>query len=209
MIQNNGTDNQTCHSFHPTISPYHAGAITAILDLTRTTLGNTGATRKTEAFWHWKHQANPFGPSYGLYAWDEAPQIVAGLRVLLRWKFNSLAGQPILAVRAVDTATHPAYQRRAFSTLTRQAVHYLEQAGVDIFFNTPNQSSLPGLSQDGLAGRGKMAHLYQNFAARPMLATLLRRRTAVPAAIYFDHYFAPGIISWATFVGQYGEAIGR
>ena len=201
-------DNQP--ATHPPfqIRPYEPESIPAILALTRTALGDSGAVQKTEAFWQWKHQDNPFGPSYGLYAWDEAARLAAGLRVLMRWEYRSPDRQPYQAVRAVDTATHPAFQRRGiFSTLTRQAIEDLTNEGVHFIFNTPNRRSLPGYLKLG----------WQIVAAWPLYAKLLRpgrmglRRLGLgrgaPPAGQFEAFFGPDILPWSVFVERYGQAI--
>ncbi|MEZ4729007.1 MAG: GNAT family N-acetyltransferase [Caldilineaceae bacterium] len=186
-----------------TIRSYETDAIPALLALTRATLGNHGAVRKTEDFWHWKHHANPFGPSFGLYTWDEETQLATGLRVLLRWQFCRGTGQSLRAVRAVDTATHPGYQRRGiFSTLTRQAIADLSTEGVDLIYNTPNQQSLPGYLKMG----------WQVVAQWPLYLKLLRpwrmvakrlRRQPKPAAPAWCDVFTPAILPWAAFYDRY------
>jgi hypothetical protein len=114
-----------------------------ILDLLRASLGEGSSGGRQKNFWRWKHQSSPFGPSYVRVAHDEAGTLV-GLRAFMRWEFK-VEGRVIRAVRAVDTATHPSYQRMAiFSTLTKEVVADVESDGVDLIFNTPNQYSLLG-----------------------------------------------------------------
>jgi GNAT superfamily N-acetyltransferase len=124
----------------------------AILDLLRQTVGETSASRKTEAFWVWKHVEGAFGPSYSICAWDDGsaePRIV-GLRTLMWWEFVDPSGSTQRAARAVDTATHPDYQRRGiFSRLTRRAIEDLRDEGAAFIFNTPNDQSLPGYLKMG------------------------------------------------------------
>ncbi len=71
-----------------TVRSYHAAAVPALLALAAAALGNAPATPMTADFWQWKHEANPFGRSYGLYAWDAALARAAGMRMLLRWQFR-------------------------------------------------------------------------------------------------------------------------
>jgi GNAT superfamily N-acetyltransferase len=188
--------------------PYDAAAIPKILELTQATLGNATATRKTEAFWRWKHHANPFGSSYGLYAWAEDQHKVAGLRVLMRWRFKTPTGELLRAVRAVDTATHPAFQRQGiFSTLTRQAIEDLSKEGVHLIFNTPNQHSLPGYLKMG----------WQVVAEWPVFIKVLKPlrmvwkhfwpEPASPPPGQFDAYFEADVIPWPVFVERYGPMI--
>jgi GNAT superfamily N-acetyltransferase len=114
----------------------------AILDLVRLCLGE-GKIPRTEAFWNWKHEENPFGPSPTLVA-EDAKGTLIGLRTFLRWEFFTL-GQKVHAVRAVDTATHPEHRGKGiFSTLTRQLADEMRDQGVDFIFNTPNDKSRAG-----------------------------------------------------------------
>lgn len=190
-----------------TICSYQTETMPALLALTQATLGNSGAVRKTEAFWQWKHHANPFGQSFGLYTWDEEAQLATGLRLLLRWQFCRVDGEPVRAVRAVDTATHPNYQRRGiFSTLTRQAIADLTAEGVDFIYNTPNQQSLPGYLKMG----------WQVVARWPLYIKLLRPwhmmakrlwQQSESASHEFSHAFAPSILTWSQFIERYGAQL--
>ncbi|HEX5367225.1 MAG TPA: GNAT family N-acetyltransferase [Acidimicrobiales bacterium] len=107
-------------------------------------------------FFDWKHRQGPFGPSPAWVAVDGAGggQVV-GFRTFSRWRFLR-AGRPVTAVRAVDTATHPAHQGRGiFTLLTRHALEELRSEGVAFVFNTPNERSRPGYVKMGwrLVGR--------------------------------------------------------
>jgi len=125
-------------------------SIPELLELTRATLGTNDAVLKNEEFWRWKHCDNPFGRSYGLWARDDAASRAAALRILLRWKFTSRSCGELKAVRAVDTATHPDYQRRGlFSQLTQRSIADLRADGTDLVFNTPNEKSWPGYQKMG------------------------------------------------------------
>ena len=118
-----------------------------MLALLRLTLGKK-PDDPYERFFGWKHRENPFGTSPAWVA--EADGQVVGYRTFLRWEFEA-AGRPALrAVRAVDTATHPAYQGRGiFQRLTLQALTELADDGVDLVFNTPNDQSRPGYLKMG------------------------------------------------------------
>jgi GNAT superfamily N-acetyltransferase len=171
----------------------------AALALARGVLGSTPATPMTEAFWQWKHAANPFGPSYGLTAWDSAGQTPVALRILLRWRFAAQDGAAVAAMRAVDTATHPDYRRQGlFARLTQQAVDELRAAGTDLIFNTPNSSSLPGYLK---LGWEVVARWPLYVCARRPLRMALRRLTAlrVPSPDARTAYFGPSALTWAEF----------
>ena len=187
------------------IRAYDKSAIPAVLELTRTTLGDSGAVRKTEDFWHWKHEQNPFGSSYGLYAWDETAAQMAGLRVLMRWRFADAAGNQFRGARAVDTATHPNYQRQGiFSTLTKHAVQDLTQEGTDLIFNTPNTKSMPGYLKMGWHLVAKWP-LYLR-PLRPMRMAARRLGIASPSPdITFADFFRPAVMPWSVFAERYGD----
>jgi GNAT superfamily N-acetyltransferase len=123
------------------IRPYEDPDEPAILELLRGTLGSgPGGWRSPELF-RWKHRRNPFGRSFMLVA--EADERIVGLRAFMRWRFVA-NDREVRAVRAVDTATHPDFQRMGiFSRLTKQALDEL-RGETDLVFNTPNSRSGPG-----------------------------------------------------------------
>lgn len=188
--------------------PYSSAAIPEILKLTRATLGNDGAVRKTEAFWNWKHEENHFGPSYGLYAWSDREARAVALRVLMRWRFCNAAGENWRAVRAVDTATHQDYQRQGiFSKLTRQAIQDLQDDGVDLIYNTPNARSLPGYLKMGWQAVAKWPLYLRILRPIRMLSRYLKSKSTSPQALKFDDYFAPEIMPWQAFAERYRRDI--
>jgi len=106
-------------------------------------------------FFDWKHRQNPFGPSPAWIA--VAGDDIVGFRTFLRWQFEHPDGRIRHAVRAVDTATAPAYQGRGiFRRLTMTAVESLTADGVDFVFNTPNANSRPGYLRMGWSTVGRM-----------------------------------------------------
>lgn len=126
----------------------------------------------------WKHLENPFGPSPMWLA--ECGGRLAGFRCLLRWELEDHDGAVHRAVRAVDTATHPEFQRRGiFTTLTMAAVETETAAATDLVFNTPNDQSRPGYLKMGWTEVGRLP-----VTVRPLsLGSLARMRAAkVPAA---------------------------
>jgi GNAT superfamily N-acetyltransferase len=107
------------------------------------------------AFFEWKHEQNPFGPSPAWVALlgDE----IVGFRTFLRWRFDHPDRRVRSAVRAVDTATSPAHQGRGiFRKLTLTAVEELTAEGVDFVFNTPNAQSRPGYLRMGWSNVGRL-----------------------------------------------------
>jgi GNAT superfamily N-acetyltransferase len=100
-----------------------------------------------ETLFRWKHLENAFGPS-PMWVADAGGDIV-GLRVFMRWEFER-DREVVRAVRAVDTATHPAFQGRGiFTRLTLAGLEELKAEGVEFVFNTPNSQSRPGYLKMG------------------------------------------------------------
>jgi len=106
-------------------------------------------------FFDWKHAQSPFGESPAWIA--VAGDRVVGFRTFLRWQFEGRDGRIRHAVRAVDTATSPAFQGRGiFRRLTMTAVEALAAEGVDFVFNTPNTNSRPGYLRMGWSDVGRL-----------------------------------------------------
>jgi GNAT superfamily N-acetyltransferase len=123
-----------------------------ILALAQRSLGWAGDERD-RAFFSWKHDANPFGPSPSWVALDDGR--IVGFRTLLRWELRR-GEETLRCVRAVDTATDPAAQGRGiFRTLTLGAVEALTADGFDAVFNTPNSQSRPGYLKMGWSEVGR------------------------------------------------------
>ncbi len=141
-----------------------------------------------EALFRWKHRDNPFGPSPLWVATDG--ERIAGYRAFMRWELVGPDGRMRRAVRAVDTATHPDFQRRGvFRALTTTAVEEMAAEGVDLVFNTPNDQSRPGYLKLGWAEVGRLP-----VAARPTgLAALGRLAGARTAASKWSEHTAVGV----------------
>jgi GNAT superfamily N-acetyltransferase len=108
-----------------------------------------------EELFRWKHLDGPFGPSPLWVAEVDGKPI--GLRVFLRWEWEATHGGRFDSVRAVDTATDPAFQGRGvFRALTLHALDDLRAAGVDFVFNTPNDQSRPGYLSMGWRTLGRV-----------------------------------------------------
>ena len=119
----------------------------AVVALAAAALGWRDGDRDADLF-AWKHDDNPFGASPVWVA--EADGELVGIRAFLRWAFRRPEGGVAAAVRAVDTATHPAAQGRGvFTRLTTTAIDELREEGVDFVFNTPNDRSRPGYLKMG------------------------------------------------------------
>lgn len=109
---------------------------------------------KSEAYFIWKHEKNPFGRSKMLLAKEQGK--IVGLRAFMHWKWVS-TGESVSAVRAVDTATDPAFQGKGiFKKLTLQAVEECKNEGVGLVFNSPNPISMQGYLKMGWYTNGRM-----------------------------------------------------
>ena len=124
-----------------------------------------------DAFWHWKHEANPFGRSLVLVA-EEAGHLV-GLRAFMRWTWRSGECE-VPAVRAVDTVTHPDHRGQGiFKRLTLRLRDEMREEGMAFVYNTPNAQSRPGYLKMGWTLVGKPTLWVR--PVRPVrLATALR-----------------------------------
>ena len=146
----------------------------AVLALASRSLGWAGDERD-RAFFTWKHEENPFGISPAWVATIGGE--VVGFRTLLRWELTD-GTRTLRVVRAVDTATDPAFQGRGiFRALTLGAVEALTAEGVDAVFNTPNDQSLPGYLSMGwsVVGRPTLSVIPRSIRS---LARLARTRAA-------------------------------
>jgi glycosyltransferase involved in cell wall biosynthesis/GNAT superfamily N-acetyltransferase len=162
-----------------------------IMALLRVSLGWQNDERGRELF-AWKHERNPFGPSF-CWVVEDGTRVIA-VRLFMRWAF--LRGEATLrAVRAVDTATHPDHRHRGlFEALTRHALEACHADGVAFVFNTPNSASRPGYLKLGWREVGRPAAAVRLARGRDVLAT---GRSRVPA----EHWSMPldcgtDIASW-------------
>ncbi|MEO8414732.1 MAG: GNAT family N-acetyltransferase [Ginsengibacter sp.] len=124
-----------------------------IITLLKQSIGEV-LTPKTEAYFLWKHEQNPFGKSKVLLAVEDNK--IIGLRAFMHWSWVS-ENKNFSAVRAVDTATDPAFQGKGiFKKLTMQAVEECKAEGVDMVFNSPNPISMQGYLKMGWSTVGKL-----------------------------------------------------
>jgi GNAT superfamily N-acetyltransferase len=141
-----------------TVRPYIDDDLAAVLELLRAALGETPLLRRTSELFTWKHIDNPFGRSIMLVA--EVDGRVAGLRAFMRWDLVTPEGDTLRCVRAVDTATHPDFQRLGiFRRLTLSALEQAAADGIDMVFNTPNPKSGAGYLSMGWTEVGSIGVL--------------------------------------------------
>ena len=135
-----------------------------------------GSDERFGSFFAWKHKDNPFGTSPAWVAVDG--EKLVGFRTFLRWELEGPDGA-VRAVRAVDTATHPEYQRRGiFSRLTRRALEELRAEGVGLVFNTPNDRSGPGYLKLGWSEVGRLPVRFRPTSVRALVRMAGARRQA-------------------------------
>lgn len=132
---------------------------------------------RNEQLFRWKHLTNPFGPSPMWIA--TAGERIVGFRAMMPWRFKRRDGSTVRAVRAVDTATHPDFQRQGiFSTLNTLAIDALTAEGIDFVFNTPNAESLPGYVKQGWVDLGPVPLIARPAGLRGLVAMTSARAKA-------------------------------
>ena len=157
------------------VRPFEDRDLPPVLETMRLALGETAILKRTSDLFAWKHFLNPFGRSIILVA--ESEGVIAGLRAFMRWELVTPGGETLRCVRAVDTATHPGFQRRGiFRKLTLSALDAARDDNVDLVFNTPNPKSGAGYRSMGWVDVGKIGVM-----VRPSLGFL--RRTTTPGGV--------------------------
>jgi GNAT superfamily N-acetyltransferase len=139
----------------PSVRTFRDDDLEPVLALLVASLGEPPGLRRTPELFAWKHFANPFGRSILLVA--EVGARIAGLRAFMRWELVTPSGARFRCVRAVDTATHPDFQRMGiFRSLTLAGLEMARAEGVDLVFNTPNPRSGAGYLSMGWQPVGKI-----------------------------------------------------
>lgn len=148
-----------------------------MLELLATGLAWDTQDPRSEVLFRWKHVGNTFGASPSWVALDDGR--VVGFRAFMRWEFVH-DGRIVRAVRAVDTATHPEWQRRGvFRALTSSALDELRNDGVELVFNTPNDASRPGYLALGWKAVGRLPVVFRPSSSR---GAVRAARARAPAA---------------------------
>jgi len=180
------------------IRPMTDDDLDQVLALGHNTLGWQDRDWSRQLF-QMKHVTNPFGRSIGLVAVDG--ERIAAVRVLMRWEFQR--GERVLrAVRAVDTATHPDYQRRGlFESLTYAALGACADDGIDFVFNTPNTQSMPGYLKMGWRQVGRLPT-----AIHPREVSALSRLARERPAAELRYLDVDGGLSIDEWIGSGGWA---
>lgn len=173
----------------------------AIIDLLKKSLGES-TIPKSEALWNWKHEQNPFGPSYILLA--EENNMLVGLRAFMQWEWQ-WKGKIYKAIRAVDTATHPDYQGKGiFKKLTLQQIEICRQQGISFVFNTPNNQSKPGYLKMGWIEQGKLPLKFKLLRPLSLAYYRLADKNRFSKKMKTCYRFSPGAIYYIFFkIGLY------
>lgn len=157
------------------IRPFQNEDLPEVLEVLRLSLGEPPGLTRNEALFAWKHFDNPFGRSLMLIAQENGR--IAGFRAFMRWDLVAPNGFTLPCVRAVDTATHPDFQRRGiFRLLTLAGVELARAQGIDLIFNTPNEKSGAGYLTMGWHEVGTVGVMM-----RPGLGLLRWKRRQEPA----------------------------
>ncbi len=156
------------------VRPYTDADLEPTLETLRAALGETALLHRTPDLFSWKHLDNPFGRSIMLVA--DVDGTIAGFRAFMHWNLTTPQGDTLRCVRAVDTATHPAFLRRGiFRRLTLAAVDAARDADIDMVFNTPNPKSGAGYLSMGWQEVGHLGAM-----VRPSIR-LLHHATTIPS----------------------------
>lgn len=127
----------------PTVRSYEDDDLAEVLEVLRAALGEPPGLHRTPELFRWKHIDNPFGRSIMLVA--ELDGRIAGFRAFMRWRLAAPDGTVLECGRAVDTSTHPDFQRRGvFRALTEAGLERAAEEKIDLIFNTPNAKSGAG-----------------------------------------------------------------
>jgi len=165
-----------------TIATWTPGDVATAAKLVTTLQTVFGHPSHDLAWFLWKHERNPLGPSIVTYAVDDTDGTVAAVRALWRWPLDC-SGVVLPAFQPCDTATHPGHRRQGlFTALTRRAIGEASAQGAKLLFNYPNGSSAPGYTKLGWDIVGPLALL-----ARPVrvVRSLSRRLLSRDRGVHF------------------------
>ena len=108
------------------------GDLDQVLDLMRSSLGETPVLMRTTELFRWKHVDNPFGRSIALVA-VEGDQIV-GLRTFMRWELQTASGERFRCVREHTWAFELQLAARHWSPQSRHCFHSCGSSSLHVRF---------------------------------------------------------------------------
>ena len=143
-----GVPDGTDRSRDVTVGAYRAASEPAVLALLGDAFGRwpTGLDVEPAAFFRWKHESSPFGPSTRLVARVDGE--VAGFLALMPWRLR-FAGGVHASMRGVDLAVAPGFQRRGVAGALIAASRGNYPSDVALSWSNPNERSRPGVLNAG------------------------------------------------------------
>jgi hypothetical protein len=131
-----------------TVCAYREENEPAVLALLAGAFGRwpTGLDAEPRAFFRWKHETSPFGPSIRLVAKVDGE--VAGFLALMPWRL-CFAGVTYETMRGVDIAVAPQFQRLGVAAALIAASRSNYSSDIALAWSNPNQRSRPGVLNAG------------------------------------------------------------
>ncbi len=180
------------------ITQYSIDRRQEIVDLLNIGLGTKYHSKRSVAYWIWKHEQNPFGQSLLLLA--ECEGKIVGVRAFLRWRLR-VGSRSVEVGKPVDSVTHPDFQRRGiFRRLTKAACEHAKDQGICLLFNTPNQNSEPGYLKLGWRRTGMLTMRVKLLRPSSMAWRMLKHKFRPMEDTSTAHFFRAKPVSADTIV---------
>ncbi|MFC6836198.1 GNAT family N-acetyltransferase [Halomarina ordinaria] len=126
------------HGDDYTVRPYD-GDREGYLDLYETVFG----ARKSREWFAWKYEDNPYADHVPIYVAQRDGEVV-GARSFFGLELRA-GERTYTTLEPCDTMVHPDHRRRGlFTRMTERAIERYADDGLDLFFDFPNEQSLPG-----------------------------------------------------------------
>ncbi|WP_254543697.1 GNAT family N-acetyltransferase [Halomarina pelagica] len=122
-----------------TVRPFRAGDRQGYLRLYETVFGG----RKDRRWFAWKYEDNPYVDHVPIYVTERDGDLV-GARSFFCLRLRA-DGHTYESLQPCDTMVHPDHQRKGlFTRMTERAIERYADESFDLFFDFPNEKSLPG-----------------------------------------------------------------